>query len=103
MDAIINKILQMDETARRMEDEAQAEKIASREEVKKKRREVYDEYLSSAREHVESFKLAAKKTSDEKWMQTEKHYSEISRSIDKKFKDNKDIWVNEIVDGVLNS
>lgn len=103
MDEIINKILQMDETARKMEDEAQAEKIASTEEVMKKRRQVYDEYLSSAREHMDYFKLAAQKTSDEKWKRTEKYYSEISKLIDKKFKNNKDNWVNEIVSGVLNS
>ncbi len=101
MDDIISKILQMDETARKLEDEAQAEKIASREEVKKKRQEVYDEYLESAKEHVEQFKIAAKKTSDAEWKKTEKHYDDVSKSLEKKFKDHKDKWVSEIVDGVL--
>lgn len=101
MDDIISKILQMDETARKMEDEAQAEKIASREEVKKKRQEVYDHYLESAKTHVQEFKKAAKKTSDENWKKTEKYYSDVSKSLDKKFKDHKDKWVNDIVNGVL--
>lgn len=101
MDDIINKILEMDETARKLEDEAQAEKIASREEVIKKRQEVYDEYLSSAKEHLELFKLAARKSSDEKWKATEKHYQQVSSSIDKLFEENKNKWVDEIVAGVL--
>lgn len=102
MDDIISKILQMDETARKMEDEAQAEKIASREEVKKKRQEVYDEYLKKARTHIEDYKLAAKKTSDENWKKTEKYYSDVSKALEKKFRDNKEKWVNDIVNGVLN-
>ena len=101
MDDIISKILQMDETARKMEDEAQAEKIASREEVKKKCQEVYDQYLESAKIHVQEFEKAAKKTSDENWKKTEKYYSDVSKSLDKKFKDHKDKWVNDIVNGVL--
>lgn len=101
MDDIISKILQMDETARKMEDEANAEKIASREEVKKKRQEVYDEYLESARAHVEEYKKAAQKSSDENWKKTEKYYSNVSKSLDKKFRDHKEKWVNDIVNGVL--
>lgn len=101
MDDIISKILQMDETARKMEDEANAEKIASREEVKKKRQEVYEEYLESARTHVEEYKKTAKKASDENWKKTEKYYSDVSKSLDKNFKDHKDKWVNDIVNGVL--
>lgn len=103
MDDIISKILQMDETARKMDDEAQAEKIASREEVKQKRQEVYEEYLSSAREHIESFKEAAKKSSDEKWLKTEKYYNNVSNSLDKEYKENKEKWIADIVNGVLNN
>lgn len=101
MDDIINKILEMDEAARKLEDEAQAEKIASREEVMNKRREVYEEYLSSAKDHIESFKIAAKKTSDEKWSATEKHYKDVSALLDKTFEKNKDKWIDEIVKGVI--
>ena len=39
------------ETARKMEDEAQAERIASREEVKKARQEVYDETVAQFGNH----------------------------------------------------
>lgn len=101
MDDIINKILAMDETARKLDDEAQAEKIASREEVLKKRQEVYDEYLRTAAEHLEMFKKAAGKSSEEKWKKTEKYYENLSSSLDKVYKENKDRWVNEIVSGVL--
>ena len=101
MDDIISKILQMDETARKMEDEAQAEKIASREEVKQKRQEVYDEYLESAKTHVEEFKKCEGKKAEEKQKETEKLYSGISKALEKKYKDNKEKWVNGIVNGVL--
>lgn len=101
MDDIISKILEMDEAARKLEDEAQAEKIASRDEVMNKRKEVYEEYLSSAKDHIESFKIAAKKTSDEKWIKIEKHYEDISASLKKKFDKNKEQWINEIVNGVI--
>lgn len=101
MDDIINKILEMDETARKLDDEAQAEKIASREEVLKKRQQVYDEYLSSAAEHIETFKIAAQKSSDEKLKETERHYEKISKSLDKKYENNKEKWVAEIVKGVI--
>ena len=101
MDDIISKILEMDETARKMEDEAQAERIASREEVKKARQEVYDEYLESAQNHIEQYKKAAKKTSEEEWKVTLKHYDDVSAALEKKFKNNKEKWVNDIVNGVL--
>ncbi len=102
MDDIISKILQMDETTRKMEDEAQAEKIASREEVKKKYQEVYDDYLSKARTHIEEYKASAQKTSDENWKKTEKYYSDVSKALEKKFRDHKEKWINDIVSGVLN-
>lgn len=101
MDDIISKILQMDETARKMDDEAQAEKIASREEVKKKRQEVYDKYLESARAHVEQFKKSAAQTSDEEWKAAQKHYDSVSKALEKKFNDNKEKWVDDIVSSVL--
>ena len=62
MIGIVKKIFQMDETARKLAEEADAEKIASREEVKKKRQQVYDEYLENARTQVEEYKQSAKKT-----------------------------------------
>ncbi|MBQ5439598.1 MAG: hypothetical protein IIT49_02310 [Clostridia bacterium] len=101
MDDIISKILQMDETARKMEDEAQAEKIASREEVKQKRQEVYDEYLKSAKTHVEEYKKSESKIAEEKMKETEKRYRGISKALEKKYNDNKEKWVNGIVNGVL--
>ena len=101
MDDVINKILQMDEEARKLDEEAQAERIASREEVMKKRKEVYDDYLKSAKEHIESYKAAEKKTSEAGWKKTEKYYDNVSRTLEKKFRDNKEKWVSEIVSGVL--
>ena len=101
MDDLISKILQMDETARKMEEEAQAEKIASREEVKKKRQEVYDEYLESAKVHVEQYKKTAVKASEEEWEITKKHYDSVSQKMEKTFKSNKERWVDNIVSAVL--
>ena len=101
MDDLIVKILQMDETARKMNEEAQAEKIASREEVKKKHREVYEEYLESAKAHVEQYKKTAEETSEKEWSVTKKHYDALSLKLEKTFNKNKDKWVDEIVGAVL--
>lgn len=101
MDEVISKILQMDETARKMDEEAQAERIASHEEVMKKRSEVYDEYLEHAKAHVEQYKAAERKANDALWKKTEKHYDDVSKELDRKFSDNKNKWIDEIVNGVL--
>lgn len=101
MDDLISKILQMDETARKMDEEAQAEKIASREEVKKKRQEVYDEYLESAKAHVEQYKKSAAEASEKEWSVTKKHYDDVSQRLEKTFNKNKEKWVDEIVSAVL--
>ncbi len=101
MDEVISKILQMDETARKMDEEAQAEKIASHEEVKKKRQEVYEQYLENAKAHVEEYKTKAKKDYESTWKETVKHYDDISKDLERKFANNKDRWVEEIVNGVL--
>ena len=101
MIGIVKNIFQMDETARKLAEEADAEKIASREEVKKKRQQVYDEYLENARTQVEEYKQSAKKTADAEWKKTEKYYSNVSKNLEKKFNDHKDKWVNDIVNGVL--
>ena len=101
MDEVISKILQMDEEARKLDEEAQAEKIASHAEVLKKRREVYEEYLASAKTHIEEYKASEKKASEKEWKKKEKYYDGVSRELDKKFRDNKDKWVEEIVNGVL--
>lgn len=103
MDDIISKILEMDETARKLNDEVMAEKIASREEVVRKRQEVYDKYLSSAKEHIREFKNAAQKASDEEWQETEKYYKEVSLALERKFKENKQQWVDEIYNDVISN
>lgn len=98
---IINKILEMDEEARKLEDKTQAEKIASRQEVLKKKQEVYDEYLSAAKEHLETFKSAAKNSNEEKIKKAEQYYEEVSLALDKTFAQNKDRWIDEIVNGII--
>ena len=101
MDEVISKILQMDEEARKLDEEAQAEKIASHADVLKKRKEVYDEYLESAKTHIEEYKAVEKKASEKAWKKTAKYYDSVSRTLEKKFRDNKEKWVEEIVNGVL--
>ncbi len=101
MDDIINKILEMDETARKYSEQVESEKIASRNEVLKKRQAVYDEYLESAREHVEKFKEAAAKDSENDWKKTEQYYARISNALESDYKENKSKWVDAIVNEVI--
>ena len=101
MDELISRILQMDEEARKLDEQAQEEKIASHAEVMKKRQEVYEEYLESAKAHVEAYKTSETKASENSWKKTAKYYDDVSRALDKKFRDNKSKWVDEIVNGVL--
>ena len=64
--------------------------------------EVYEEYLKSAKTHVEEYKKSESKIAAEKQKETEKYYAGISKALEKKYKDNKEKWVNGIVNGVLN-
>ena len=51
--------------------------------------------------HVEKYKAAETKASQARWKKTEKHYDDVSRALEKKFRDNKSKWVDEIINGVL--
>ena len=101
MQDLLKKIIEMDEQARKIEQEAKLEKIKSEEEVEQLRVKMYNEYIEKAKDRVEKNiaveQAHAKERLEAYEAQIESAKSEMRRIYDEK----KEKWVGEIVKRAL--
>ena len=101
MKDLLKKIIEMDERARKAEEEAKAEKLKSEAEIEELRNKIYNDYIVRAKDRVEK-NIAVDKAN------AEKKIAEYSAAAEKAKHDmsaiyyaNGDKWVDKIVSRVL--
>lgn len=101
MENMIEKIVQMDEQAQKLAQQAQQNKVAMEQEIAQIHKEVYEQYLLGARQRIEKSKAAEEAAADEKWKVIEQRQAQQNAQFKKNFAENKDKWVDQIVQNVL--
>ena len=101
MQELLSKLIEMDERARALREEAEREKAKSEKNVDKLRRHIYDDYIERAKDRVEkNFAVDRKMVQDEL-----KTYREtidtLKAEMENKYENEGDGWVDEIVARVL--
>ena len=97
MQDLLKKIIEMDEQARKVEQQAKSEKLKSEEEVEKLREQIYNDYIDRAKARVEK-NISVEENRAQEYL---KAYAERIDSAKKEmhsvYETNRDQWVDEIV------
>lgn len=103
MQDMLSKIVDMDEKVRIQNKQAEQRKADSLKMINKKKDDIYNDYISRARERIKKNAKAEKEAADKKWQKLEAKQKESLAMLDESFKKNGDTWINAIVDNVINS
>ena len=101
MQDLLKKIIEMDEQARKIEQQAKSEKLASEAEIDELREKIYNDYIIRAKDRIEKNIAVDKAHADEKLAAFEKEAEKLKSDMDNKCSAEKERWVNEIVSRVL--
>jgi F0F1-type ATP synthase membrane subunit b/b' len=101
MQELLSKLIEMDERARALREEAEREKAASEKNIDKLRRHIYDDYIERAKDRVEkNFAVDRKMVQDELTSYRETIDS-LKAQMKQQYEAEGDRWVDEIVARVL--
>lgn len=103
MQDLLAKIIEMDENARKIKEEAELDKIKSENEIKELRQKIYDDYIERAKERVEKNIAVDQQRSDEALAAYRENINRAKEKMLNSYTQNKDKWVGEIVERALSS
>ena len=101
MQEMIKRILEMDEQARQLTEDASSMRMQAEMTVEEKSQALKDEYLTRARKKVEQLEEKERGFAEEEWEQTQKTYAGVMDSLDRTAERNKDAWIKTIVNRTL--
>lgn len=96
MEDMIRRIVEMDQEARRITEQAQAAKLSSTAAIEKKKQKLRDEYLAQARVQVEQNNETEQHAADLEWQMIQQQYAERTKMLDEKFSENREKWIDEL-------
>lgn len=103
MQDMLKKIIEMDEQARLVKEQANKEKIATEKEIIETKKRIYDDYIERAKERVRKNLEVDKANCEKSWEATSKKHGSIISELEATDKENHNMWVNEIVSRVINN
>ncbi len=103
MEDMLSKIVEMDEKARKLTEEADREKATSEQDIAKARDAVYNHYIENARKRIEKNEATERRAADDRLKRSKQKQKEAFEKLEKTFSDNCDKWVDEIVSQVIGS
>lgn len=101
MENMIKRIVEMDEKARQITEEAQRARSGSAEAIAQKREELRAEYLDKARARIERNRQTEQAAADVEWQEIEKKYQALGAGLDKKFEAHHGEWAEAIFRRVI--
>lgn len=97
MQDIIRKIVEMDEEARRLKEQAEKEKLESEKSIAETKQKVHDEFIERAKTRAAKTTEAERDALDKSWQETKLIHQEIEKNLKSQYIQNKDKWTDEIV------
>ena len=94
---MIERIMEMDKAAQEVTQKVQKEKLSLEQEIKNLKKKIRSEYLERARKRIENNRIEEQKAADDKIETIKNSEKNISQRIEKSYLDNKDMWINDIV------
>ena len=101
MQDIIRRILEMDQKAQAITDEARREKLDSEREVAAEAQRFRDEQLARARKRIQINREMEQTIAQQTWQRREERYRRQEARLDALYAENRERWVSELVGRVL--
>ncbi len=103
MEDMLSKIVEMDEKARALTEEADREKAMSEQDIAKAKEAVYNQYIEKARKRIAQNEITERRAAADRLNTAMQKLRESRERLEKNYSDNCDKWVDEIVSQVINS
>lgn len=97
MQDLLKRIIEMDEQARKIEQQAKDEKLRSETEVEQLKEQIYNDYIVRAKDRIEKNIAVDRENADKKYAQAQQHNEAMKQEMNRLYTQNKDSWVDEIV------
>ena len=97
MQDLLKKIIEMDEQARKIEQQAKDEKIKSEEEVEQLKEQIYNDYITRAKDRIEKNIAVDRANADKRIAALQERTAKMKAEMDRLYSEKKDGWVDEIV------
>ena len=101
MQDMLKKIIEMDEQARLVKEQAQQEKAATEQEIIDTKKRIYNEYIERAKIRVEKNLEVDRTNAQKQWEKSQVKNEEIINELETSFSENSEKWAEEIVKRVL--
>lgn len=97
MQDLLKKIIEMDEQARKIEQQAKDEKIKSEEEVERLKDQIYNDYITRAKDRIEKNIAVDRANADKRIAASKERTEQMKEEMNRLYSEKKDSWVDEIV------
>ncbi|MBQ2971786.1 MAG: hypothetical protein IJO20_01880 [Ruminococcus sp.] len=101
MQDMLKKIIEMDEQARLVKEQAQKDKAATEQEIIETKKKIYDDYIERAKDRVRKNLEVNKEKAEKQWEETAAKHQQITERLVQMDKENHETWVDEIVKNVI--
>lgn len=97
MQDLLKRIIEMDEQARKIEQQAKDEKLRSETEVEQLKEQIYNDYIVRAKDRIEKNIAVDRENAEKKYAASKEHNEAMKQEMNRLYTQNKDSWVDEIV------
>lgn len=101
MQDMIAQIVDMDQKAQSITEEAQREKVKTEQEMVQKREQIREEYLSRARKRIKINEVTERKNAQEQMDSAKQRFDAVAKELDQLYTEKGDQWVSDLVNRVI--
>jgi hypothetical protein len=101
MKDVIKELVDIDEKAKIYNEETRNKKLELEQEIREEIERIREKYIEDAKKEVENQKKMIEAEGEEKYNKSKKLREEQAQALKKKFDENADKWVEQIVGDVL--
>lgn len=101
MENIIQKLVEIDRECVKRVEAAKAKKYDAKTAMSGKRSEIYEEFILEQKQQIEKHKAELLEKNSQDVKNQEKEYFETMNKMETLYQDNKEKWINEIVERCL--
>lgn len=101
MQDMLAKIIEMDENARKIKEQAEQDKFHSEHEIEEMREQIYRDYIERAKERIEKNISVDKKAAQDRLDAYAAKVQQAQNEMQRLYNEKGDQWVDEIVSRVL--
>lgn len=101
MQDMIAQIVEMDEKARRMTEQAQQDKLHAEQEIAIRREQIEQEYLERARERLKKNEQTERELAIQALKESEAKNAEAAKRLDAQYQEKAEQWVQQLFERVI--